>query len=78
MAQGKTGEFYYTSFPSSCQPIFVFQDIEAIRELLVGPESKEAGLVYLEDEQYYFQTKPDGKTWSVYGSPVREVNQSIL
>ena len=45
--------------------------MNAIRELLVGPESKEAGLVYLEDEKYQFQVKPDGKTWSVYGSPVR-------
>ncbi|KAI0089313.1 Metallo-dependent phosphatase [Irpex rosettiformis] len=45
------------------------QDIEVIRELLIGPESKAAGLVYLEDAQYQFQTKPDGKVWSVYGSP---------
>ncbi|KAI0691369.1 Metallo-dependent phosphatase [Cytidiella melzeri] len=45
------------------------EDLEPILELLTGTESKEAGLVYLQDEKYQFQAKPGGKTWSVYGSP---------
>ena len=39
-------------------------------ELLKGPRATKAGIVYLQDENYEFRTKENGKIWSVYGSPV--------
>ncbi|KAF8068579.1 Metallo-dependent phosphatase-like protein [Lyophyllum atratum] len=45
------------------------QDVASILELLVGPRAQAAGLVYLQDSSHTFQTKPDGRTWSIYGSP---------
>ncbi|KAG6907200.1 hypothetical protein DXG01_009980 [Tephrocybe rancida] len=47
------------------------QDRAKIIDLLTGPQAREAGIVYLQDSSHTFQTKPDGRTWSVYGSPVR-------
>lgn len=38
--------------------------------MLKGDRAKQAGIVYLEDEQYDFKVKEDGRVWSVYGSPV--------
>jgi hypothetical protein len=49
------------------------EDIEPLLELLRGEESRDAGIVYLQNEQYEFSTKPGGRTWSVWGSPVRYV-----
>ncbi|TFK64997.1 Metallo-dependent phosphatase [Pluteus cervinus] len=45
------------------------QDVKAIRRLLTGPEANAAGIVYLQDEDYEFQTVDGGRIWSVYGSP---------
>ncbi|GLB45111.1 putative calcineurin-like phosphoesterase [Lyophyllum shimeji] len=45
------------------------QDVEQILELLTGPRARAAGVVYLQDSSHTFQTKPNGRTWSVYGSP---------
>lgn len=42
-------------------------------ELLKGPKATDAGIVYLQDESFEFCTKPEGKKWSVYGSPVRQL-----
>ncbi|CAL1699956.1 unnamed protein product [Somion occarium] len=45
------------------------EDVQAIRELLVGREAKASGLVYLQEEVFQFRTKENGRLWSVYGSP---------
>ncbi|KAI0053759.1 Metallo-dependent phosphatase [Auriscalpium vulgare] len=45
------------------------QDPNAIMYFAVGPQAKEAGLVYLENEVHEFQLRPNGRVWSVYGSP---------
>jgi len=45
------------------------EDEEAVMELVRGQEAKEAGIVYLDCEEYHFSTKEGGKVWSVYGSP---------
>ncbi|KAF8153389.1 Metallo-dependent phosphatase-like protein [Crassisporium funariophilum] len=45
------------------------QNVKPIMEMLKGPRALKAGIVYLQDEEYRFQTKKDGKLWSVYGSP---------
>ncbi|KAI0268294.1 Metallo-dependent phosphatase-like protein [Gloeopeniophorella convolvens] len=45
------------------------QSTKAIRELIAGQASRDAGIVYLEDQTHVFQCRPDGKQWSVYGSP---------
>jgi hypothetical protein len=39
--------------------------------MMKGPRADEAGIVYLREEEYEFQTKDGGRIWSVYGSPVR-------
>lgn len=43
-------------------------------ELLKGKRAVAAGIVYLQDEKYEFETKENGRTWSVYGSPVRQLD----
>ncbi|KAJ6572108.1 Metallo-dependent phosphatase-like protein [Mycena capillaripes] len=43
---------------------------EAVLELLKGPRAVAANIVYLEDEEYKFKVREDGKEWSVYGSPL--------
>ncbi|KIL66547.1 hypothetical protein M378DRAFT_160538 [Amanita muscaria Koide BX008] len=45
------------------------QDQAAIMELVKGPAAKEAGIVYLDCEEYQFSLKDSGKVWTVYGSP---------
>jgi len=45
------------------------QDIDSILELLKGPKATNAGIVYLQDTSFEFSTKPEGKKWTVYGSP---------
>ncbi|KAK7696081.1 hypothetical protein QCA50_000723 [Cerrena zonata] len=45
------------------------EDVQAIRELLLGNEAKERNLIYLQDELFEFRTKDSGRLWSVYGSP---------
>ncbi|KAG5341107.1 hypothetical protein C0989_011560 [Termitomyces sp. Mn162] len=45
------------------------QERAKIVELLTGPRAREAGVVYLQDSSYTFRTKPEGRSWSVYGSP---------
>ena len=42
-------------------------------ELVKGPEAIEAGIVYLDCEEYKFSVKKGGRTWSVYGSPVSRI-----
>ena len=46
------------------------QNIGLIQDLILGHKATNSGIVYLEDELYEFRAKPDGRTWSVYGSPV--------
>ncbi|KAK7464069.1 hypothetical protein VKT23_006229 [Stygiomarasmius scandens] len=43
--------------------------LDPILELLAGSKAKKANVVYLQDEQYQFQAKEGGRTWSIYGSP---------
>ncbi|KAL0955416.1 hypothetical protein HGRIS_001663 [Hohenbuehelia grisea] len=45
------------------------EDLKPILDMLRGPEAQAARLVYLQDESHSFQTKRDGRTWTVYGSP---------
>jgi hypothetical protein len=47
-------------------------------ELVKGPAAIEAGIVYLECEEYRFSVKEGGRTWSVYGSPVRRSNIGLV
>ncbi|KAJ6510920.1 Metallo-dependent phosphatase-like protein [Mycena sanguinolenta] len=42
---------------------------ESVFELLTGPEAVAANIVYLQDQEYRFTTRPGGREWSVYGSP---------
>lgn len=46
------------------------ESLEPIMHLLRGKQARDAGIVYLQDEEYTFQTKEGGKRWTVYGSPV--------
>ncbi|KAK7059726.1 Metallophos domain-containing protein [Favolaschia claudopus] len=39
-------------------------------ELLTGPQAKAANIVYLQDQEYKFRTRPEGREWTVYGSPL--------
>ncbi|PPQ73403.1 hypothetical protein CVT26_015795 [Gymnopilus dilepis] len=45
------------------------QDTAVAAEMVKGDRAKKAGIVYLEDEEYKFQVREGGKTWSIYGSP---------
>ena len=48
-------------------------DVQArreIKDMLIGPRARAAGIVYLENEEHLFQIKEGRRTWSVYGSPV--------
>ncbi|KAF7338733.1 hypothetical protein MSAN_02195600 [Mycena sanguinolenta] len=42
----------------------------SIRELFTGRRARDAGIVYLENEEYKFRVREGGKEWSVFGSPV--------
>ena len=56
-------------------------DVQArreIKDLLIGPRAKAAGVVYLENEEHSFQIKEGRKTWSVYGSPVGTYSIEIV
>ncbi|KAH9919681.1 uncharacterized protein B0H18DRAFT_1026667 [Fomitopsis serialis] len=46
------------------------QNIGLIQDLIQGRRATKSGIVYLEDESYEFRAKPDGRKWTVYGSPV--------
>ena len=46
------------------------QDTAVAAKMVKGDRAKKAGIVYLEDEEYKFQVREGGKTWSIYGSPV--------
>lgn len=46
------------------------KDSDAIRQLFTGPQAIAAGIVYLENEVFEFQTRPGSRVWSLYGSPV--------
>ena len=46
------------------------QDIKPIMQMLKGARAQKAGIVYLQDEKYEFKVHENGKSWSVYGSPV--------
>ncbi|KDQ11146.1 hypothetical protein BOTBODRAFT_114901 [Botryobasidium botryosum FD-172 SS1] len=45
------------------------QDVDAILDVLRGPEAQAAGIVYLQDEAYDLKVREDGRTWTVFGSP---------
>ncbi|KAJ7931276.1 Metallo-dependent phosphatase-like protein, partial [Mycena leptocephala] len=45
------------------------ESAEAVLGLLKGPQAVAANVVYLEDEEYKFKVRENGKEWSVYGSP---------
>ena len=54
------------------------QDIVPIREMLKGQRAIDAGVVYLQDEEYKFKAREGGREWSVYGSPVRTtISESV-
>ncbi|TFY51838.1 hypothetical protein EVJ58_g10351 [Rhodofomes roseus] len=46
------------------------QSIGLIQDLIQGRRAAKSGIVYLEDDHYEFCAKPDGRKWTVYGSPV--------
>lgn len=39
-------------------------------DLLTGENARKAGLVYLQDASHEFKVRPEGRTWTVHGSPV--------
>ncbi|KAJ6469432.1 Metallo-dependent phosphatase-like protein, partial [Mycena sanguinolenta] len=43
---------------------------EPISELLTGPRAVAANIIYLGEEEYKFRVRPEGREWSVYGSPL--------
>ncbi|KAJ6469427.1 Metallo-dependent phosphatase-like protein [Mycena sanguinolenta] len=45
----------------------------AIRELFVGQRARDAGIVYLENEEHKFRAREGGKEWSIFGSPCTPV-----
>ncbi|KAF8965761.1 Metallo-dependent phosphatase-like protein [Flammula alnicola] len=45
------------------------QKLAPIMKLLKGTRATKAGIVYLQDEEFKFRVKENGKLWSVYGSP---------
>ncbi|KAH9833841.1 Metallo-dependent phosphatase-like protein [Rhodofomes roseus] len=45
------------------------QSIGLIQDLIQGRRAAKSGIVYLEDDHYEFCAKPDGRKWTVYGSP---------
>ncbi|KAJ7698566.1 Metallo-dependent phosphatase-like protein [Mycena rosella] len=45
-------------------------DTTATWELLTGPRAVAANIVYLRDQEYKFRARPDGREWTVYGSPL--------
>ncbi|KAF5373200.1 hypothetical protein D9757_010556 [Collybiopsis confluens] len=47
----------------------VEKEYQSIIKLMKGKEARKANVVYLQDEEYSFKVKEDGRTWSVYGSP---------
>jgi hypothetical protein len=56
-------------------------DVQArreIKDLLIGPRAKAAGIVYLENEEHSFQVREGRRTWSVYGSPVSTYSTEIV
>lgn len=38
-------------------------------EIMRGELAQEGNVVYLKNESHEFKVKPEGRTWSVYGSP---------
>ncbi|KAF8217710.1 Metallo-dependent phosphatase-like protein [Mycena galopus ATCC 62051] len=48
----------------------VWEPPDPISELLTGPRAVAANIVYLRDEEYKFRVRPEGREWSVYGSPL--------
>ncbi|KDR66478.1 hypothetical protein GALMADRAFT_80788 [Galerina marginata CBS 339.88] len=45
------------------------QDLAPVIEMIKGEKATKAGIVYLEDEDYAFRTRDNGKLWTIYGSP---------
>jgi len=46
--------------------------------MLKGQRAIDAGIVYLQDEEYKFKVREEGREWSVYGSPVRTtISESV-
>ncbi|KZT70277.1 Metallo-dependent phosphatase [Daedalea quercina L-15889] len=45
------------------------QNIGLVQDLIQGRKATKSGVVYLEDESYEFRARPDGRKWTVYGSP---------
>jgi len=46
-------------------------DLAWAADLVRGEKALKSGIHYLEYESFEFQAKPEGQTWKVYGSPVR-------
>lgn len=44
-----------------------------MKSLFTGEAARKANIVYLENSKHEFQVRPDGKVWSVYGSPVSDL-----
>ncbi|KAG6895934.1 hypothetical protein C0992_011481 [Termitomyces sp. T32_za158] len=51
------------------------QDLAPILELLTGENARKSGLIYLQDASCDFKVRPDGRTWTVYGSPMFDMNR---
>ncbi|CAK5272801.1 unnamed protein product [Mycena citricolor] len=47
-----------------------WEPAEPLLELLSGPEATCSNIKYLQDEVHTFKVRPDGREWSVYGSPL--------
>lgn len=41
--------------------------------LLTGPKAVERGIIYVQDQRIEFTAKENGRSWSLYGSPVGRV-----
>jgi len=40
-----------------------------VLKMLQGPDAQDAGIVYLQNRRFEFRTSPNGRVWSVHGSP---------
>jgi hypothetical protein len=57
---------------------YMHQDIHTIRDLFLGTQAMEAGVMYLQDESREVQLKEGGRKWSIYGSPVGFISRVIF
>ncbi|KAG8949773.1 hypothetical protein FRC04_008313 [Tulasnella sp. 424] len=45
------------------------QEMDDAEEIMRGELAQEGNVVYLKNESHEFKVKPEGRTWSIYGSP---------